>query len=91
MYVETRPRREPCAHLGMFVRGVNVYDEMDVELLRHVGIDMFDEAQKFLKSVARLALGKHLAIGDIECRKQRRGPMSDVAVGDAFDVPEPER
>lgn len=89
--VETPPRREPCADLGMFVRGVIVYDEMSIELLGPVGIDMLEKAQEFLMPMRRLALREHTAFGDIECRKQCRSPMSDVTVGDAYDVTEPKR
>jgi hypothetical protein len=36
-----------------------------------------------------LAVRQHLSIGDVQGRKQRRGPVTDVIVGDALNVAEP--
>lgn len=43
--VETPPCREPFAHLRVFVCGVIVHDDMDVEFLGHAGVDMLEEAK----------------------------------------------
>ena len=75
----------------MFVRGVIIDDEMRIECRRHVGLDMLEEAQKLLMTMARATLREDLAIGDVEGGKQGRRTVSDVIVGDALNVAKPER
>ena len=41
--------------------------------------------------VASLALGQHLAAGDIQGREQGGGSMPDIVVGDAFDIAQSHR
>jgi hypothetical protein len=47
--------------------------------------------QKLLMTMARFALGKDLAVGDIQSGKERRGPMAKVIVRDPLDVSESHR
>ena len=49
-----------------------------------------EEAQELLVAVARLALGKDRAGGDIQSGEEGGGAMADVAVRHAFDVAESE-
>jgi hypothetical protein len=89
--LEALPLGEPGADLGMLVGGVVVDNEMDVEPSRHGRVDAFEERQEFLMAVARLALGQHLSVGDIEGGKQRGRAVPLVVVGDAVDVAKPDR
>ena len=54
--VPTRPAGEPSSDLGMLVAGVVVDDEMDVELVRHIGLDVAQESEELLMTMARFAL-----------------------------------
>ena len=49
--VEARPCRQPGPHLGVFVCGVVVHDDVDVELIGHVSVDMLEEAQELLMTM----------------------------------------
>jgi len=82
------PLCQPRFHFGMFVCGVIIDHEMHIEILGYAGIDVSQEGEKLLMSVASLALGDHFTVGDIERGKQRGGAVTDVVVGDAFDVTE---
>lgn len=47
---------------------------------------MLEKLQELLVSVARLALGDHLAGGDIQGREQRWCAVANVVASDAFDL-----
>ena len=85
------PPGEPRADVRMFVRTVVVDDQMNVELRRHVGVNVLEEREKLLVAMARLALRQDLAGRDIERGEQRGRPMAEIAMGDAFDIAEPQR
>ena len=55
--VPTRTAGEPGLDLGMLVGGVVVDDEMDVELGRHIGLDVAQEGEELLVTMAGFALG----------------------------------
>ena len=52
---------------------------------------MLEKAQELLMTMAGSALGQDLAVCNIKGRKQCRGAMSDIAVGDALDITQPKR
>ena len=64
---------------------------MHVQRLGDVAVDVAQERQKLLMPVASLALGQHLAAGDVQGREQGGGSMPDVVVGDAFDIAQSHR
>lgn len=64
----------------MFVGGVVVGDEMDVEALRRLAVDLLQEAQPFDVRVALLGSGDQSAFEIIEGRKQRGRSMTLVVV-----------
>ncbi len=66
--------------------GVVVDDEMDVELLGDGSLDVAQELQELLLTMAAFALREHLTRGDVESREQSGGPVSDIVVRDPFDV-----
>lgn len=53
--VPTRTAGEPRSDLGMLVGGVVVDDEMDVELGRHIGLDVTQEGEELLMTPRRRA------------------------------------
>ena len=64
--VESGPRSQPEADLGVLVGGVVVDDQMHVERCRDGLVDALDEAEKLLMPVAWFALGQHGSGGDVE-------------------------
>ena len=73
------------------MRGIIIDDEMRIECRRHVGLDMLEEAEKLLMTMARATLREDPAIGDVERGKKGRRTVSDVIVGDALNIAKPER
>jgi len=84
--VVSRPLCQPGFHFGMFVCGVIIDNEMHIEILGYAGIDVSQEGEELLMSVASFALGDHFTVGDIECGEQGSGAVTDVVVGDALDI-----
>jgi hypothetical protein len=64
----------------MFVGGVVVEDEVEIEVLRRLPIDGPQEAQELVMAVALHALSDHRTGGDIQRGKQGGGPMPLVVV-----------
>jgi hypothetical protein len=87
--VTTRTAGEPSLDLGMLVGSVVVDDEMDVELGRHIGLDVTQEGEELLVAMAGFALGDDRAVKHVEGGEQSGGAMTLVVVGDALDVAEP--
>ena len=91
MHVVARPPGQPGPDLGMLVRAVVVDDEMDVERVGHAGLDVAQEGEELLMTVAWAALGQDLAGGDVQGGEQGGGAMPDIIVGHALDVAESHR
>ena len=87
--VPTRTAGEPSLDLGMLVRGVVVDDEMDVELGRHIGLDVAQECEELLVTMAGFALGDDRAVEHVEGGEQGGGAVTLVVVGNALDVAKP--
>ena len=66
-----RPAREPRLDLGGLVGGIVIHDDMDIEPVRYVGIDLFEEVQELGRAVTLVAFADDEPRGDIECGKQR--------------------
>ena len=81
-----RMRRQPSSDFRMLMRGIVVQNQMPVQGGRNVPIDMAEEGQKFLMAMPRLALRQDVAVGNIEGRKEGRGPMPTIIMRDAFDI-----
>ena len=83
--------RQPAAHIGMFMHGVVVADDMDVEVFRHLLVNVFEEGEELLVSMASLAFGKHLTTRDIERGKQPGRAMAYLIVGNPLHIAQPHR
>jgi hypothetical protein len=46
MEVGARPGSEPSTHFGVFVRGVIVDDEVDIEGHRDIGLDVLEKSEE---------------------------------------------
>jgi len=53
VHMETKPCRQPAAHLLMLVSRVVVDYEVEVELYRNVGVDLIEEPQELLMAMTR--------------------------------------
>lgn len=68
-----RPSRQPGTHLRVLVRRIVVTDQMDIEVFRHLLIDVFEEGDKPLVPMASLAPGQHFTTADIgRCKPRGR-------------------
>lgn len=86
MHVVARPGRQPFSNLEMLMGGVVVHHQVDVQVPRHVGIDMVEEPQELLMSVAGLASGQYLSGSNVQGGKERGGAVAHVVVGHALHV-----
>lgn len=84
--VEAGTACQPASGLGMLVGAVIVHHEMRTEARRDIGLDALEEPKELLMPMARLALGQDLAIGDIECGKQRGGAVPFVVMSEAIGI-----
>jgi len=82
---------EPSAHLGMLVGGIVVNDEMNVELGRRLVVNDPQEGEKLLMAMTLAAFADHLAGGHIEGGEQRRGSVTHIVMGVAFDIAQSHR
>ncbi|OBP89868.1 hypothetical protein BAE40_13165 [Mesorhizobium loti] len=57
---------------------------MDIEIARHVGVDLLEEVRKLGCPVPLVAFANHNAGRHIERREQRGGAVSDRAMGPAL-------
>ena len=64
-----RPCSQPGSDFEMFVCGVIVDDQMDIQFVRNVAIYVVEKGKKLLMPMAGFALGNHLAGGRIQCGK----------------------
>ncbi len=72
---------QPGLHLGGFVRGEVVQDQVHVQLDRHVAVNDPQEAHEVLGGVSIPTVGQHLPGGDVEGRIQVGGAVALVVVG----------
>src|SRR5208282_373836 len=75
----------------MFVGGVVVRDQMNLEIVREVVIEVVEKGQKLLVSMARRALRDDRSVEHMERGEQGGGAVSIVVVGDPFNVAQAER
>ncbi len=75
------PARQPGSDQRSFVGRVIVHDDVDVEVGRHLRVDLLEEVEELGRPVPLVAFADDEARGDIECRKQRGRAVADVAVG----------
>ena len=89
MHVEPGMAVEPAGDRGMFMGGVIVGDDMDVEIGRGLGIDGFEKGEPLLMAVTRRQAGDQLALEIIERGKQGQGAVPHVIMGLGANMPDP--
>src|SRR3954452_2297215 len=75
-----RPAGEPVADQRGLVGGVVVHDEMDIEIIRHIGLDRVEKFAEFGGAMAREALADYPAGGDVERGEQRGGAVAGIVM-----------
>lgn len=91
MHMIARMCREPGADFRVFVRGVVVDDEMQMQRRRHTGVEMPQEREELLVTMARLTLRDDLTAAHLKRGEQRRGAMPVIVVRDPFEITQPHR
>jgi len=86
MDMKTGVQGQPAFHSGVFMGGVVVDDQMDGELLRDIGIDVFEEVEIVLVAMPLLTLGEDFAGGDVQSREKGQGSVPHIVVGDALHI-----
>ena len=71
MEVETWVTCQPDFHFGMFVGGVVVHDDVQVQFGRGVRIDLAQKGDELGVPVPRLAAADDLATGHVQSGKER--------------------
>ena len=79
-----RPAGKPCPDLGGYVSGVVVHDDMDIEPLRNLSIDLFEEVQELGRPVTLVAFADDEPRGDIERGEQRCRTVTHITVRATF-------
>jgi hypothetical protein len=79
---EARVLAQPSLYLGVVVRGVVVYNQMQRQALGRLAVDQTQELQPLLVAVPRLAHRDHAAVQCVQGGEQRRRAVALVVVGD---------
>ena len=82
-----QPRLDP----RMFMGGVVVRDQMDLELRRNVVVEVIKKREKLLVAMTRLTLGDDRPVEHVERREPGGGAVAKVVVGHSFEVSQPHR
>jgi hypothetical protein len=72
---------DPPLHPSMGVRGIVVHDQMQIEMGRGLGVDLLEEPDEFLVSMARQA------VADLPVARQVTVPSSRLRAANKVVVP----
>jgi hypothetical protein len=81
---------KPSADGFMRVGPIIIQNDVDHQFLRDSPVDAAQEPKKLLMPMAGLSLGNHVAVDQVQCREQSRGPVPFVIVRLPFRQPRPE-
>src|SRR5580698_10221994 len=70
----------------MLVRCVIIDNEMNVQLRRNTLVQAPEKREKLLMPMSRFTFREYRASRDIQRRKQRGCPVTNIVMRDAFDV-----
>src|SRR5437867_2134507 len=82
----SRPLGEPVADQLGLVGGIIVYDEVDVEVVRHGILDPIEETAELRRTMPRIAFADDAASGDIERGEQGCDAMAHIVMGAPLDL-----
>lgn len=86
VYVPVRAPGEPVPDLGCLMGAVVVHDQVNVQAIRNVGFDGFEEFEELLLPVAAMTGTDNFACRHVQGGKQRGRTVTDVIVASAFGV-----
>src|SRR5262245_5275301 len=78
--VPARPLGQPTADQRRLVRGVVVDDEMNIQIARHVRLDLVEEFAELGGAMARKASADDPACGNVERGEQRGCAVAGIVV-----------
>ena len=81
MHVKAGMSRQPFVDLRMFMGGVVIGDDVDVEIKRALPVDQFEKGEPLLMAMARRQTGDQLAFEIIEGGEQGQRAMPHVIMG----------
>src|SRR5450631_1603029 len=79
--METGMALEPALHGGCLMGGVVVGNEVQVQMVKGLSVDLFQEPKKLGGAMAGLTFTDDRAAGHIESGEQRRGPVTLIIMG----------
>ena len=91
MEVEAGALRKPTQHSGRLVGRVVVDHQMDVQLVRHVLVDVVQESQVLLMPMPLLATLQDGPRDHVQRGEEGRGSMAGVVVSPSFRLSGPQR
>ena len=91
MNMPARSPGEPVADRLRLVGRVVVHDDVDLEVGRHVGLDVIQELAELHAAVAPIALSDDLACGDVKGCEERGRAVALVIVSAPLDLPRAQR
>ena len=71
MKVKSRVSFQPEFYPRMFVGGVIVDDQVEIQLRGSLGVDLLEETDEFLMPMPRETIANDMAINHVECGEQR--------------------
>jgi MacB-like periplasmic core domain/FtsX-like permease family len=91
VHMKARMPSEPSPNPRRLVRPVVIENQMDVEFRGDLVVDRVQKPQELLTAVATVTFADDAARRHIQCRKQRRRPVSDVVIGPPLGLARPQR
>src|SRR5207249_60835 len=91
MHMPPRMTTQPALDGRVLMCCIVVDNGMDVEVLRDFLVDLFQEREKLLVTVLGPAPSNDCAIGNIQSSKECCGPMSNVIMGNSFNIAQSHR
>ena len=82
---------QPLLDLRTLVRCVIVDDQVNLQVIRHVLVDVFEKTQKLLMAMTFFALCDYFAAGHVQGGEQGGCTMSDVVMRYAFGIAQSQR
>src|SRR4051794_18007255 len=87
MELKTWTFQQPALNGRSLMSTVVVEDQMDVELWRHLRINLIQELTKLNRAMSPVELANHLAALRVQGGEQRSGAVTFVVMSPAFDLP----
>src|SRR5262245_13064056 len=91
MHMEAWMPLQPRGDPRVFMSGVIVGNDVDVEIGRALPVDQFKKGEPFLMTMARREMGDELAVEIIERGKQGQRAVPHVVMGLGADVANAQR